>query len=158
MIKRIILSLLLPIVFLNVYAQENVGSPYSIYGIGLLPANNSPYTAMGGVSAAMRDNKNINFLNPASYTALDSNRFYFQLGITGEYAHISTHKKSADYRVAQNANLSMALRLYRNLYFSFGFTEKSDIGYDLFYSYSISSSVSGKFNQNISGEGGLNDI
>ncbi len=158
MIKRIILSLLLPIVFLNVYAQENVGSPYSIYGIGLLPANNSPYTAMGGVSAAMRDYKNINFLNPASYTALDSNRFYFQLGITGEYAHISTHKKSADYRVAQNANLSMALRLYRNLYFSFGFTEKSDIGYDLFYSYSISGSVSGKFNQNISGEGGLNDI
>lgn len=158
MIKRIILSLLLPVTFLNLRAQENVGSPYSVYGIGLLPANQGPYAAMGGVSAAMRDNRNINFLNPAAYTALDSNRFHFQLGITGEYAHISTHKKSSDYRVAQNATLNMALRLRRNLYFSFGFTEKSDIGYDLYYSYAISGSVSGKFNQNISGEGGLNDL
>lgn len=158
MIKRIILSLLLPLTFLHLHAQENIGSPYSVFGFGLLPDNTGPYTAMGGVSAAMRDNKNINFLNPAAYTALDSNRFYFQLALTGEYAHISTHKKSSDYRVAQNANLNMALRLRRNLYFSFGFTEKSDIGYDLLYSYSISGSVNGNFDQNISGEGGLNDL
>jgi len=158
MIKRIILSLLLPLTFLPLHAQENIGSPYSVFGFGLLPDNTGPYTAMGGVAAAMRDNKNINFLNPAAYTALDSNRFYFQLALTGEYAHISTHKKSSDYRVAQNANLNMALRLRRNLYFSFGFTEKSDIGYDLLYSYTISGSVNGNFNQNISGEGGLNDL
>ena len=47
---------------------------------------------MGGVSAAMRDNYNINFLNPASYTALDSMRFYFQMGVTGEYVDVSTYK------------------------------------------------------------------
>lgn len=158
MIKRILLCLFLPVAFLQLQAQENIGSPYSVYGLGLLPANQGPYTAMGGVSAAMRDSRNINFLNPASYTALDSNRYNFQLGISGEYAYISTHKKSSNYRVAQNAELNMALRLRRNLYFSFGFTEKSDIGYDLLYSYSISGSASGNFSQNISGEGGLNDL
>lgn len=158
MIKRILLCLLLPVAFLELQAQENIGSPYSVYGIGLLPANQGPYTAMGGVSAAMRDNRNINFLNPASYTALDSNRYHFQLGISGEYAYISTHKENSNYRVAQNAELNMALRLRRNLYFSFGFTEKSDIGYDLQYSYTISGSALGKFKQNISGEGGLNDL
>ena len=158
MIKRIILTLWTAFLFLNLDAQENIGSPYSVYGLGLLPPNHGPYTAMGGVSAAIRDNKNINFQNPASYTALDSNRFYFQMGIAGEYAYISTHKKSSHYRVAQNSNLNMAFRIKPDLYFSFGFTEKSDIGYDLFYSYPISGSVNGRFNQNICGEGGLNDI
>lgn len=139
--------------------QDNIGSPYSIYGIGLLPENYGPYSAMGGVSAAMRDKNNINFLNPASYTALDSNRFYFQLSINGEYAWLSTNSENSRYKVAQNANLNMAFRIRRDLYFSFGFTEKSDIGYDVLYSYQIiGSSDNTNFNQNIEGEGGLNDL
>lgn len=158
MVKRIIFILLLLPVFLNSQAQDNIGSPYSVFGFGLLPENNGPYTAMGGVSAAMRDNKNINFLNPAAYTALDSNRFYFQLALTGEYSHISTYKESSNYRVAQNGNLNMAMRLRPNLFFSLGFTEKSDIGYDLLYSHKITGSAETYFNQNIAGEGGINDI
>lgn len=110
MIKRIIFGFIFLSAFLSIQAQNNSGSPYSFYGVGILPENNGPYSAMGGVAAAMRDNKNINFLNPASYTALDSNRFYFQLALTGEYTKISTHKKSAHYRVAQNGNLNIANR------------------------------------------------
>lgn len=139
------------------YAQDNIGTPYSIYGIGLIPENTGPFTAMGGVAAAMRDENNINYLNPASYTALDSNRFYFQLGITGEYTHISTHKESANYRVAQNASVNMAFRAYKNLYISLGFNEKSDIGYDLLYYNIISGSDNLYYNQQIQGEGGINE-
>lgn len=139
------------------YAQDNTGTPYSIYGIGLIPENTGAYTAMGGVSAAMRDNYNINYLNPASYTALDSNRFHFQFGITGEYSHISTHKESSNYRVAQNASINMAFRVYKNLYVSLGFNEKSDIGYDLLYTNIIPGSESIFFNQHIQGEGGINE-
>lgn len=158
--KKIILSLFVLLIFLYSNGQDNIGTPYSVYGLGLLPENNGPYSAMGGVGAAMRDNRNINFLNPASYTALDSNRFYFQLALTGEYTHISTHKESSHYNVAQNANLTMAFRLYKNLFFSFGFTEKSDVGYDILYSDLIigGSSNNTYFNQNIQGEGGLNDL
>lgn len=158
MTRHIIFGILFCTVFMGAQAQNNSGSPYSFYGIGLLPDNNGPYGAMGGVSAAMRDNKQINFLNPASYTALDSNTFHFQLALTGEYTGISTHSKSGRYRVAQNGNLNIANRLWKDLYFSFGFTEISDIGYDLLYSYMIAGSTTGYFNQNISGEGGLNDI
>lgn len=157
--KLIFITLILLSAILYSNGQDNIGSPYSIYGLGLLPENNGPYAAMGGVAAAMRDNNNINFLNPASYTALDSNRFYFQLNLNGEYAWLSNHKEDARYKVAQNANLNMALRLRRNLYFSFGFTEKSDIGYDVFYSYQIvGSNDNTYFNQNIQGEGGINDL
>ncbi len=157
--KLIFITFILLSAFLYSNGQDNIGSPYSIYGMGLLPENNGPYTAMGGVAAAMRDNSNINFLNPASYTGLDSNRFYIQLALNGEYTWLSNHRESSRYRVAQNANLNMAFRLYKKLFFSFGFTEKSDIGYDVLYSHQI---VGNKdytyFNQNIQGEGGLNDL
>lgn len=158
--KKLSLSIFAFLLLLHAsYGQDNIGTPYSIFGYGLQPENQGPYAAMGGVSAAMRDNKNINFLNPASYTELDSMRFYFQAALSGEFAWISTHKESSYYNVAQNANLAMALRLRRNLYFSFGFTQKSDVGYDVLYSDIIIGSTSNStFNQNIQGEGGLNDI
>ncbi|MCM1029957.1 MAG: hypothetical protein NC410_00750 [Oscillibacter sp.] len=140
------------------YSQNNTGTPYSMYGIGLLQDNYGPYTSLGGVSAAMRDNNNINFLNPASYTALDSNRFYFQFGVTGEYVHIATHQESSSYRVAQNASLNMAFRIYKNLFTSLGFNQRSDIGYDLYYYKMINGSDDEYYNQQISGEGGLNDF
>ena len=147
--KKLLLSIFASLLLLQSYGQDNIGTPYSIFGYGLQPENQGPYAAMGGVSAAMRDNKNINFLNPASYTALDSVRFYFQGALSGEFAWISTHKESSYYNVAQNANLAMALRLRRNLYFSFGFTQKSDVGYDVLYSDIIMGSTSNStFNQN----------
>ena len=66
----------------KVYGQDNIGTPYSVYGIGLQTENAGPYNAMGGVAAAMRDNGNINYLNPASYTAVDSLTFMFDGGIS----------------------------------------------------------------------------
>lgn len=147
--------------FLSVYpafSQNNTGTPYSMYGIGLLQDNTGPYTAMGGVSAAMRDNYNINYLNPASYTALDSNRFYFQFGVNGEYVGISTHQEKNTYRVAQNASLNMAFRIYNKLYASFGFIQRSDIGYSLHYYKLINGSDNQYYTQQISGQGGLNDF
>lgn len=155
--RKVILAVTLLFCTLYTFGQSNTGTPYSMYGVGLVPDNYGPYTAMGGVGVAMRDNSNINFLNPASYTALDSNRFYFQLGITGEYVSITTHKESSDYRVAQNASLNMALRLYKNLYSSFGFNERSDIGYDLLYTNFINGDKL-TYNEHSQGEGGLNDI
>ena len=41
---------------------------------------------------------------------------------------------------------------------SLGFTEKSDIGYDLSYINVIPGSSDSYFQQNIQGEGGLNDV
>lgn len=156
--RKILFSIILFFCIANTFGQNNTGTPYSQYGIGLLQDNYGPYTAMGGVAAAMRDNNNINFLNPASYTALDSNRFYFQLGINGEYVDIATNKDHGNYRVAQNAALTMGLRLFKNTYASFGFNERSDIGYDLLYTQMISGDELYKYNLHIQGEGGLNDV
>ncbi|MGL5682319.1 MAG: hypothetical protein ACRDDZ_04585 [Marinifilaceae bacterium] len=157
--KRILLYLVCLFFATELVAQNNTGTPYSSFGMGLIPENSGPYTGMGGVTAAMRDNKNINFLNPASYTAMDSNRFYFQFAMTGEYVRLSTQKESTKYRVAQNSSLIMGFRLARNLYTTFGFTEISDIGYDVTYTEFIAGDQDNRlFTQHIQGEGGLNQL
>ena len=113
--KRIFTSIAILFLTLGTIGQNNMGTPYSKFGIGLLPDNYGAYTGMGGVSAAMRDNYNINFLNPASYTALDSNRFYFQMGITGEYVDVSTYKEHCPKRLIEYGipNIQENIRIIR---------------------------------------------
>jgi hypothetical protein len=154
--KRIILALV-AILPLAAAAQNNVGTPYSKYGIGILPENYGAYVGMGGVSAAMRDRHNINYLNPASYTALDSFRFYFQAGYAGEYVNISTQYARGTYSVAQTAAINMGFRVAKKLYASFGFNERSDIGYDLHFENQVLGDPYSSFLQLLEGEGGLND-
>lgn len=156
--KRYIVTLLALLITVALHAQNNTGTPYSVFGYGLINENPGVYTGMGGVSAAMRDNININYLNPASYTALDSNRWHVQLGVHAEMVRITTHKESAHYRVAGNGYFNLGFRIRRNLYSSIGFTELSDIGYDLTYKNVIPGSITQKYTQLMQGEGGLNQF
>ncbi|HNV52383.1 MAG TPA: hypothetical protein PKM28_05805, partial [Tenuifilaceae bacterium] len=60
----------------------NTYSPYSRFGIGIMP--NRGFTqnlGMGGVSQAIRNPYGINYLNPASYSAQDSMSFIFDFGV-----------------------------------------------------------------------------
>ena len=63
------------------WAQNATSSPSSRFGYGELN-NNLPnaYRAMGGVGVGMRSNKAINPAQPASYTAIDSLTFMFDIG------------------------------------------------------------------------------
>lgn len=158
MMKRILFSIAILLSANSIFGQNNSGSPYSKYGLGLLPDNYGVYSAMGGVSAAMRDNYNINYLNPASYTALDSLRFYFQVGINGEYVYVSTTKAHTDYTAGQNGAINMAFRIAPKLFASFGFNERTDIGYDLSFIKSVMGDNTKQSYQRLEGEGGLNDF
>ena len=155
--KKIFTSIAILLFTLGAWGQNNMGTPYSKFGVGLLPDNYGAYTGMGGVSAAMRDNYNINFLNPASYTALDSLRFYFQMGVTGEYVDVSTYKDHSNYKVAQNASLNMAFRVYKKTFVSLGLIQRSDRGFDLIYSYPLIEDPTMFYVQQLEGLGGLNE-
>ena len=66
--------------------NNNNRSPYSRYGYGSMEGG---YTAgskaMGGLSVGLRDGMITNPSNPASYTAVDSITFIFDLGLSGKY-------------------------------------------------------------------------
>ena len=60
---------------------QNVTTPYSMYGYGILGDNaTSMQRQMGGVGFAMNNGRQINAMNPASYAAIDSLTFLFDLG------------------------------------------------------------------------------
>lgn len=60
---------------------QNVTTPYSMYGYGIIGDRaTSMQRQMGGVGYAMNSGRQINVMNPASYAAIDSLTFLFDLG------------------------------------------------------------------------------
>ncbi|MCM1290846.1 MAG: hypothetical protein NC201_02040 [Prevotella sp.] len=62
-------------------AAQNVTTPYSMYGYGILnDYATSKQRQMGGVGVAMQSGRQINVMNPASYADMDSLTFLFDMG------------------------------------------------------------------------------
>lgn len=60
---------------------QNVTTPYSMYGYGILGDRaTSMQRQMGGIGVAMNSGRQINAVNPASYAAIDSLTFLFDMG------------------------------------------------------------------------------
>lgn len=78
-LRNFLSSLLVLVAALGLNAQTN--TPYSMYGYGILSDNTtSMQRQMGGVGVAMNSGRQINVMNPASYAAVDSLTFLFDLG------------------------------------------------------------------------------
>ena len=82
-ISKIALTLALALAFvLPVCGQNGTMTPYSAYGLGMLrDRSTSIQRAMGGVGYAMNSGRQINAMNPASYAAIDSLTFLFDIGL-----------------------------------------------------------------------------
>ena len=64
-------------------AQNNTNSPYSRYGYGILEDNAvGANRGMGGVGYGFQSGRQINIKNPASYAAMDSLTFLFDIGVS----------------------------------------------------------------------------
>ncbi|MDR1585717.1 MAG: hypothetical protein LBS07_06065 [Prevotellaceae bacterium] len=81
-------KLVLPVVALLLatafsFGQNNTNSPYTRFGFGQISNNNSgEQRGMGGVSLGLRSPSVINTANPASYSAVDSLSFMFDVGLS----------------------------------------------------------------------------
>lgn len=79
--KRFNLIILLVAFAVNAIVAQNVTTPYSMYGYGILgDGATSMQRQMGSVGYAMSSGRQINFMNPASYAAIDSLTFLFDIG------------------------------------------------------------------------------
>lgn len=124
--------MLLAMATLYAPAQTNgSNSPYSRFGLGSLKDQSQGFNkAMSGVALGFRDGNRINMQNPASYSAIDSLSFIFDVGLTLQNVNfksggnsINAHNTTLDY-------INAGFRLCPGLGFSFGFIPFSSIGYD----------------------------
>ena len=161
---KLIFSVLLAMATLYGSAQTNgSNSPYSRFGLGNLKDQSQGFnTAMGGVALGFRDGNRLNWQNPASYSAIDSLSFIFDVGLTLQNANfksggnsINAHNTTLDY-------INAGFRLCPGLGFSFGFVPYSSIGYDYSESFYLGSHFNSgaamTYTNNYTGDGGVHEV
>ena len=136
--KQIIIGLLL-LVCGTVMAQNMTSSPYSRYAYGDLNENvPTGYRAMGGVGFGMRNNKAINPAQPASYTAMDSLTFMFDIAASVSW---SNYHDARGRKNKANGNLEYVTLQFplwkRWIAMSVGLLPYSSVGYSIVLEDSI---------------------
>jgi hypothetical protein len=96
--KLIAFSLFFLLVFATgAEGQKLTNTPYSRFNIGsLIPSGSFRSRSMGGTGVAMRDNTNLYFSNPASYSSIDTTSFIFDFGM--DYSIIDLSDGKSKYR------------------------------------------------------------
>lgn len=157
--RQTLFVLLLMILSGAAVAQNNTNSPYTRYGYGQLADQGSSNSkAMGGVAYALRDKYQVNFANPASYTAVDSLTFIFDGGISLQNTNIS------DGRLKQNAKnssfdyITMQFRASKWAALSVGLLPYANVGYSTGQYYENADNSSASYSTQYSGEGGLHQL
>lgn len=111
-------------------AQNYINNPYTRYGIGDLINTGFAYNrSLGGSSLALRPHNHINYLNPASYTELDTMSFLFQGGLTGRLSNLSTDEGELQVGTANLEYLTIGFPLTRWWKVSVGLVPFSRIKY-----------------------------
>ena len=106
-------------------------SPYSIFGIGDISRQGTSFNkSMGGVGIATRNNRFINYMNPAALTARDSLSFMADFGLSQK----NTIYRQGDLRSANNTfniyDFMMSFPIWKSSAFVIGITPLSDVGYN----------------------------
>ena len=156
--NKLILTALFVMLGMGAFAQANVDSPYSMFGIGQLRNGtmNGRLQGMGGVANAMADRTLINVENPASYAMIDTLSFLFDAGM---YFKSSTFSTSALSETASNASLdyvAMGFAFTNWWKMAVGVQPYSNVGYNI--ETSSHNNTSGNYSELFQGEGGLNQV
>lgn len=117
---------------LSAAAQANgTNSSYSRFGLGLPCDQSQSYNrSMGGVAQGLRNGSRVNMQNPASYSAMDSLTFIFDVGMSLQRTRFA---QNGGHTAANNTSfdhVNASFRLARNLGMSVGFQPFTKIGYN----------------------------
>lgn len=142
-----------------VFAQSGTNSPYSQYGLGLLSDQTSGFNrGMNGLGLGFREHNQVNYINPASYSSLDSLTFIFDAGLSGQ---ITNFKENGTKINANNADFEYAVagfRAFKHVGVSFGIIPFTNVGYSYSISDYINSDRSTTYTNTYSGSGGIHQV
>lgn len=147
------------IFFFDAFAQSGTNSPYSQFGLGVLSDQTSGFNrGMNGLGLGFREHNQVNYLNPASYSAIDSLSFIFDVGASGQ---ITNFQDGDVKKNANNADLEYVVagfRLFRHLGVSAGLIPFTNIGYNYSNSNYVGGSLSTLATNTYSGSGGVHEV
>lgn len=125
-----ILFLCLAAILGTLSGMAQINTPYSMYGYGILGDRaTSAQRQMGSVGYAMRNGRQINVMNPASYAAIDSLTFLFDIG--GDVSFLWSKEGNAkDNSIGGGLDyVTMQFPLSKFMGMSIGLVPYSNVGY-----------------------------
>ena len=160
--KKILTAVFFAAFVTSAYAQSGTNSPYSQYGLGILSDQTSGFNrGMNGLGLGFREHNQVNYINPASYSSIDSLSFIFDAGISGQVTNFS---ESGVKKNANNSNFEYVVagfRAARHLGVAFGIIPFTNVGYNYSNSGLISeegNSSTTSYVNTYSGSGGFHQV
>ena len=128
--KKIFFAVLLLVSVVGSYAQSGTNSPYSQYGYGVLADQSSGFNrGMNGLGLGFHEHNQVNFLNPASYSSLDSLTFIFDAGVSGQITNFEENGKKKNAKNADFEYVVAAFRFAPHVGIIFGMVPFTNVGY-----------------------------
>ncbi len=105
-------------------------TPYSLFGIGDIEKQGTAFNrGMGGIGVGVRDNRFINYANPASITERDTLSFMLDFGLNQKNFYNTDGDVESGYNTANMQNIIFTAPLYKKSALIVGVTPYSSVGY-----------------------------
>ncbi len=141
----------------NLPAQNLSTSPYSRFGIGdMVNRSTGRSQAMGGLSCGLRSGTNLNLLNPASLSGIDSMNFVFEMAGFEKVTHFATTDLQKTVNNMGFSYLALGFPVTKWWKASLGVLPVSNVGYSM--TASETNDVMGTVNYNFQGSGGISQF
>jgi len=128
--KIILIILLTAIVSIPALGQKSIYSTYSRYGLGeIVEQSYGSNIGYGSITSGLRVDDVINYSNPASYTAQDTNSFIFDLGISANSSLQHSNTGKINRKAVGFDHIAIAFPVIRWWKSSIGVVPLSQVGY-----------------------------
>ena len=133
-----ILVFILPFLFIGtgkIQAQATMDAlgtytSYSMFGVGeLLRPGTTLNRGMGGIGTGLRDNRYINYLNPASASSVDSLAFMFDFGLMQNNYINTDGTLTTAYNAFNMHHIILSFPVWRRSAMQLGIVPYSNVGY-----------------------------
>ncbi len=105
-------------------------TPYSLFGVGDIDKSGTAFNkGMGGIGVGVRDNRFINYTNPASITERDTLSFMFDFGLNQKNVYSSDGKVKSAFNMANMQNIVFTAPIYKKSALIAGVIPYSNVGY-----------------------------
>jgi len=157
--KRNLVYTLLLLLPLSLFAQSGTNSPYSQWGLGLLSDQTSGFNrGMNGLGYGFHEHNQVNFLNPASYSSIDSLSFIFDGGLSMQITNFEEGGKRVNAKNADFEYLVAGLRLAKHLGLGFGLIPITNVGYNYNTTGYVGDVFSSQYVNTYQGSGGIHAV
>ncbi len=157
--RKVFVATLMLLCVTTAFAQSGTNSPYSQYGLGQLSEQTSGFNrGMNGLGLGFREHNQVNYINPASYSSIDSLTFIFDVGLSGQVTNFKENTQKVN---ANNADFEYAVagfRAFKHLGVSFGIIPYTNVGYNYAISDYLDDTRTTTYTNTYSGSGGLHEI